>query len=126
MFYLSKTLLFELLEDTVSSLLRYVFQGTCFYHFQPFFCIFLSGNVPKLGPEEGGANGGKTPKIHFCLQGVPLGLPGEPKATKMEPKGVKMTPRAPQNDITYAVLGSKMNAPNGTTPCHQKPLPVGL
>ena len=33
----------------------------------------------------------------------------------MEPKGAKMTPRGLQNDLKYEVLGSKMNATNGTT-----------
>ena len=37
-------------------------------------------------------------------------------------KGCQNDPGAPQNDLKYVVLGRKVNATNGTTPCHQKPL----
>ena len=63
----------------------------------------------------GGQNLPKSIENPLLPAGGPPGVPGEPKATKMEPKGAKMTPRAPQNDLKYAVLGSKMNATNGTT-----------
>ena len=96
MFYLSKTLLFDLLEDTVSSLFRYVFRGTCFYNFQPCFFRFLSENVPKLVPQWGGQNLPKSIENQLLPAGVPLGSSGEPKATKMEPKGAKMTPGHPK------------------------------
>ena len=79
------------------------------------FSRILSKMYQNWDPKGGGETSPNLLKIHFCLQGVPLGSPGEPKATKMEPKGAKMTPRGPQNDFKYTVLGSKMNATNRTT-----------
>ena len=79
------------------------------------FSRFLSKMYQNWDPKGGGKTSPNLLKIRFCLQGVPLGSPGEPKATKMEPKGAKMTPRGPQNDFKYTVLGSKVNATNRTT-----------
>ena len=84
-------------------------------HLELDFSRNLSKMYQNWDPKEGGETSPNLLKINFCLQGVPLGSPGEPKATKMEPKGAKMTPRGPQNDFKYTVLGSKVNATNRTT-----------
>ena len=122
MFYLGNTSLFKLLDDTISSLFGYVFRGTYFYHFQPCFLDLYPEMYQNWYPNGGGQNLPKSIENPLLPAGGPPRVPWGAQGHQNGAKGCQNDPGAPQNDLKYVVLGRKMNAPNGTTPCHQKSL----
>jgi len=148
MFYLSKTILFQVLEGPVSSLFWFVFHGTYSFTILLIFYDFWPKMYQNGWPNRGRETSKLPPKSTFdsrrSLFG-PLGSPRSPKCSpgvrkslpkcrfwslrlrfrsrKVVSKNSVTVPSAPSMSATKTYTKAAADTQHHTTPCNQKALP---